>query len=111
MKKLVALSLLFSFSSFAEVPMENIECFSDMSDGACEMKEANNSYKVHCTIDVMLTLKSGEKVQAQYEGKSNVKKNMHAVFMNDVVKEKAVTLANTEMYQKIQPFFSMKSCN
>lgn len=111
MKKLIGLLFIVTFSSFASVPLENVECFSDMTDGACEMKESQNAFKVHCTIEVMLTLKSGEKVPAQYEGRSDVKKNNYAVFMNDIVKEKAVIMANSQMYEKITPFFSMKSCN
>lgn len=111
MKTFLPLALLFSFSAMASVPVEDMECFSDMSDGACEVKETETSFKAKCTIDVMITLKSGEKVAASYVGNSDVQKNKFAVFLNDQVKEKAINLAGGEMFQKIQPFFSMKSCN
>lgn len=111
MKKFFLLICLFcSLSAWASVPVENIECFYDMSDGMCTLSETRQTYNVKCIIDVTLVLKSGDTVYAEYVGTSSVKKNRFAVFMNDVVKDKALTLAQSEMYEKIIPFFSMKYC-
>lgn len=110
MKKLIFFSLFLSFSAFGNVPVDEIECFSDMSDGICRTIESQNTFKTTCIIEVMLTLKSGERVQAVYEGKSLVEKNRHAVFLNPQVKERAESLAYSDLYGKIIPFFSLKSC-
>lgn len=110
MKVLLLLSFLSSFSVFASTPLDEVVCFSDMTDGHCEMKEIDNRYQVTCSLSVILALKNGEKVNETYEGISSVKKPQYALMMNSIMMDRAVLEANSNLLVQIQPFYSMETC-
>jgi hypothetical protein len=110
MKALGLLALFLFSSAFAKIPLEQIECFTDMSDGVCALSENKESYQGRCRIDVVLGLKTGERVEVFYEGVSIIRKNEFALFMNSMVKDKVIALAGEELFEMIKPFSTIRTC-
>jgi hypothetical protein len=109
--KLLVILAFFSLSSlWASVSQEEIVCFTDMSDGACSLTEDQGKFHARCLIDVVIELKTGERTKVIYEGEGKIKKNEFALLMNSTVSDRALAIANENLYKKITPFFTLKSC-
>jgi hypothetical protein len=111
MKAMLFLGLFVSVFSFASASLEDVACFSNMSDGECRQSQTPKSYEAECFFTVNLALKNGEKVLATYTGNSSVDKNIYALISNQVVQGRAYQMAYEKMFKQIIPFFSLKTCD
>lgn len=110
MRFALLLLICFSLNALGSEEFSEIACFSDMTDGACQVTEDVGIYQATCILEVSVQYTSGKKRLLVLSGTGSVRKHRVVLFLEAQQKEQAVAVAYSDLYRKIEPFFNIDSC-
>jgi hypothetical protein len=110
MKFFIPFFLFFSFAAFGSLDTSEIVCFSDMTDGVCQVTESKDTLQGQCVIEVNVQFKNGKKELLILTGTGSVRKHQVVLFLEAQQKDQAISLAYSSLYRQIVPFLSIETC-